>query len=203
LTEVDLAHVEVEVGGAADGTHLCHRYYNIIRRYIDVDRTDRQCRQDVAFLSDERYMRLAIDKAREGVRNGELPFGACVVRNGKVVGCAHNTILSCNDLTAHAEMNAIHEACQELGTLDLSGCTIYCTCEPCPMCLGALGLANIEKVVYGARIGDVTMPGFVVLETPGELFKLIGNGKLAVYGDFLREENVRLFREWEERQDKK
>lgn len=148
-------------------------------------------------MDDEAFMRLAIEKAREGIGNGELPFGACIAKKGKVFGCAHNTILSDMDLTAHAEMNAIHEACKELKTLDLSGCTIYCTCVPCPMCLGALMLANVEKVVYGARIDDVRMDGFTVVDTPEELFRIIGEGKVAVAGNFMREENLKLFREWE------
>lgn len=148
-------------------------------------------------MNDEEYMRLAIDKAREGVRHGQLPFGACIVKDGKVVGCAHNTILRDKNLTAHAEINTIHEACHELNTLDLSGCTIYCTCEPCPMCLGALGLANIDRVVYGARISDVRMDGYVVLDTPRELFGIIGGGKISAHSNVLIEENLAVFREWE------
>ena len=153
--------------------------------------------QDLRTMDDAAYMRLAIEKAREGIAGGELPFGACIVKAGKVIGCAHNTILSDEDLTAHAEMNAIREACNEIDSLDLSGCTIYCTCVPCPMCLGALLLANVENVVYGARIGDVLMDGFTVVETPDELLRLIGDGKIRYLGDFLRDENVELFREWE------
>jgi tRNA(Arg) A34 adenosine deaminase TadA len=150
-------------------------------------------------MNDEEYMRLAIEKAREGVRQGQLPFGACVVKDGKVVGCAHNTILRDKDLTAHAEINTIHEACHELNTLDLSGCIIYCTCEPCPMCLGALGLANIDRIVYGARISDVRMDEYTVLDTPRELFSIIGDGKISALGSVLREENLALFREWEKK----
>lgn len=148
-------------------------------------------------MTDEEYMRLAIKKACEGVKEGELPFGACIVKDESVVGCAHNTILRDNDLIAHAEINAIHDACRTLKTLDLSGCAIYCTCEPCPMCLGALGLANIDKIVYGACISDVKMDGFTVLETPRELFTIIGNGKISARGNFLRDKNIKLFREWE------
>jgi guanine deaminase len=150
-------------------------------------------------MTDEEYMRLAIEKAREGIENGQLPFGACIVQDGKVVACMHNTILRDGDVTAHAEMNSIHEACRALNTLDLTGCTIYCTCEPCPMCLGALGLANVDQVVYGTRISDVRLDDFTVLETPRELFRIIGNGKMKARGSFLREENVRLLEAWEKR----
>lgn len=148
-------------------------------------------------MADEEFMRMAIEKAREGIKKGQLPFGACIVQDGKVVACSHNTILQDQDLTAHAEMNAIHQACHELKTLDLSGCTIYCTCEPCPMCLGALGLANIDKVVYGESINGVDLAGFTVLETPRELFRIIGDGKMSARGNFLKEENMVLFKEWE------
>lgn len=148
-------------------------------------------------LTDEEFMRMAIEKAREGVRKGQLPFGACIVRNGEVVSCENNTILQDNDVTAHAEMNAVHEACKKLKTLDLSGCTAYCTCEPCPMCLGMFGLANIGRILYGGKVSDVNLEGFTVLETPEALFQLVGNGKFTVKSDFMRDENKLVFQEWE------
>ena len=142
---------------------------------------------------------MAIVKAREGIEQGELPFGACIVKDGAMVCCEHNRILSDGNVIAHAEMNAIREACRKLGTIDLSGCVAYCTCEPCPMCLGAFGLANVGEVVYGATIGDVDLKGYTVLDTPTELFSIMGN-KMKVRGNFLKEDNIGLFREWERRQ---
>lgn len=150
-------------------------------------------------MSYEEFMHMAIAKAREGVEQGELPFGACIVKDGIVLGCEHNTILSGEDVTAHAEMNAIKHACRALNSLDLSGCVIYCTCEPCPMCLGALGLANVSRIVYGARISDVDLAGYTVLETPEGLAETIGNGRIQVTRDFLKDEAIKLFREWERR----
>jgi guanine deaminase len=147
-------------------------------------------------MPDGNFMRMAMDKAREGIEQGELPFGTCIVKDGEVVSCEHNRILSDGNVTAHAEINAIKEACHKLGTIDLSGCIAYCTCEPCPMCLGAFGLANVSEVVYGARISDVDMTGYTVLDTPPEMYKDLGD-KMKVRGDFLKEENIGLFREWE------
>ena len=87
----------------------------------------------------EAFMRRAIECARHGMRNNAGgPFGAVIVRNGEVIGEGWNTVTSSNDPTAHAEINAIRQACAKLGTFELSGCEIYTTCEPCPMCMGAI-----------------------------------------------------------------
>jgi guanine deaminase len=154
-------------------------------------------------MSDEEFMRMAIRKAMEGIKEGQLPFGAAVVKDGKVISCSHNTIIQDKDVTAHAEMNAIYNATRELHSLDLTGCTIYCTCEPCPMCLGACCLANISKVVYGAKVNNVDLEGFVVLETPTEIIELICDDKICVVPDYLREENLMVFEEWEKRHGRK
>ena len=98
---------------------------------------------------DERFMKLAIEKAWEGIKKGQEPFGACIVRDGKPVCVVHNTINEDGDITAHAEMNAIREACKILGTSDLSGCEIYATFKPCPMCHAACERANLAKIYYG------------------------------------------------------
>jgi tRNA(Arg) A34 adenosine deaminase TadA len=151
--------------------------------------------------SDKALMSIAISKAVEGIRHGQLPFGACIAKDGTAISFAHNTILGDKNVTAHAEINAIIKACNAMNTLDLSGCTLFCTCEPCPMCLGACGLANISKVVYGARIGDVNLEGFTVLETPDAIINMICDGKIEVIGDFMREENLGLFNLWERRNE--
>ena len=87
---------------------------------------------------DRELMRLSICLANESVANGGGPFGAVVAKDGQVVAASANSVVNDNDPTAHAEVNAIREACRRLGTIDLSGCTIYATREPCPMCLGAI-----------------------------------------------------------------
>jgi len=148
-------------------------------------------------MPDGRFMRMAIDKAMEGIRGGQMPFGACIVRGEEAISCEHNTIIKERDVTAHAEINAIKGACKKLDTLDLSECTIYCTCEPCPMCLGALSLANIKRVVYGASIHDVDLEGYTVLDTPQGLFSVLGF--IEVNAGFLMEENIKILKEWEKR----
>src|SRR3990167_4880265 len=82
----------------------------------------------------EKFMRLAIDKARQGIKNEQSPFGVCITKNEEVISCVHNAVWESTDITAHAEILTIREACKKLNTVDLSGCVIYSTCEPCPMC---------------------------------------------------------------------
>ncbi len=106
-------------------------------------------------MAEEKFMRIAIDKAKQGIANGQEPFGACVVRDGKIVGVAHNTALGDPDVTAHAEMNAIRIACKVLDTIDLSGCEIYATFKPCRMCQEACERANISKIYFGAGPEDI------------------------------------------------
>ena len=107
------------------------------------------------------YMRLAIEEAQTGIRAGHGgPFGCVIVRNGEVVGKGHNEVLKNNDPTCHGEMTAIRHACKNLGTYDLSGCTLYTTAAPCPMCAGAIQWANIKKVYYGCRVSDTDKIGF-------------------------------------------
>lgn len=108
-----------------------------------------------------KYMRMAINEARKGIRAGHGgPFGAVIVKNGEVIGKGHNQVVKNNDPTCHGEMMAIHKACKKLGTFDLSGCEIYTTGEPCPMCMAAILWANIEKVYYGCNIVDTEGIGF-------------------------------------------
>ena len=108
-----------------------------------------------------KYMRMAINEAKKGITNGHGgPFGAVIVKDGVVVGKGHNQVIKNQDPTCHGEVMAIHKACKKLGTFDLSGCEIYTTGEPCPMCLGAILWANIDKVYYGCNIIDTEKIGF-------------------------------------------
>ncbi len=108
-----------------------------------------------------KYMRMAVNEARKGIRNGHGgPFGAVIVKDGVVVGKGHNQVVKNNDPTCHGEMMAIHKACKNLGTFDLSGCELYTTGEPCPMCMAAILWANIEKVYYGCNVIDTEDIGF-------------------------------------------
>lgn len=106
-------------------------------------------------------MKLGIDKARETMmKDYGGPFGAVIVKNDEVIAVASNTTLKDNDPTAHAEINAIREACKKLKTYDLTGCTLYVTGYPCPMCLSAIIWANIKEVYYGTNLKDAEAIGF-------------------------------------------
>lgn len=108
-----------------------------------------------------KFMRMAIKEADKGIINHHGgPFGAVIVKDGKVIAKGHNEVVKNNDPTCHGEMMAIHKACKKLGTFDLSGCEIYTTGEPCPMCLAAILRANIDKVYYGCNITDTAEIGF-------------------------------------------
>ena len=104
---------------------------------------------------------MALDEATEGISKGHGgPFGAIIVKDNKVVGRGHNRVVVNNDPTAHGEMTAIRDACTNLGTFDLTGCEIYTTGYPCPMCMCAIFWANIDKVYYGCNTTDTEIIGF-------------------------------------------
>ncbi len=110
---------------------------------------------------DERFLREAIALARAGMERGDGgPFGCVIVKEGQVVGRGNNRVTSSNDPTAHAEVVAIRDACTALGDFQLTGCTIYTSCEPCPMCLGAIYWARPDRVVYAATRVDAADAGF-------------------------------------------
>lgn len=144
----------------------------------------------------EDYMKKAIDAARRGIRKGQTPFGACIVMGSEIVSTAHNEVWLRNDITAHAEIMAIRKACRELGTIDLSGCEIYSTTEPCPMCFSACHWARISRIVFGARIGDAQQSGFHEMTISNRRMKSIGGSSIAIVGGVLREDSLNLFRLW-------
>ena len=107
------------------------------------------------------FFEIACAEAERGISNGDGgPFGAIVVKDGRVIASGHNQVLSSHDSTAHAEIVAIRQAEQALATYDLSGCEIYTTCYPCPMCLGAIMWARIGKVHYGCTSDEAAAIGF-------------------------------------------
>ncbi|CAN6467066.1 unnamed protein product [Victoria cruziana] len=110
---------------------------------------------------DHAFLSLAVEEAYRGVDCGDGgPFGAVVVRNNEVVVSCHNMVLKNTDPTAHAEVTAIREACKKLGQIELSECEIYASCEPCPMCFGAIHLSRIKRLVYGAKAEAAIAIGF-------------------------------------------
>ncbi|KAG0472122.1 hypothetical protein HPP92_016668 [Vanilla planifolia] len=110
---------------------------------------------------DYKFLSKAIEEAYCGVECGDGgPFGAVIVSNGEVVVSCHNMVLKKTDPTAHAEVTAIREACKKLGKIELSDCEIYASCEPCPMCFGAIHLSRIKRLVYGAKAEAAIAIGF-------------------------------------------
>ncbi|MEX2317784.1 MAG: nucleoside deaminase [Pirellulales bacterium] len=141
-------------------------------------------------------MRRAIDICRQGIAAGQSPFGCAIARQGRLLACAHNTVLQTTDITAHAEMNAIRMGCREMNDIFLAGAVVATTCEPCPMCLAALHWARVDTIYFGASIADAAAAGFNELRMPaGELSRLGGSG-LKVVPSLLADECRRLFIEW-------
>ena len=150
---------------------------------------------------DKQFMREAIRLANESVNRGGGPFGAVIVKDGKVIAGSSNSVTIDNDPTAHAEVNTIREACRRLGTFDLSGCTIYTSCEPCPMCLGAIYWARISRIFYGNNRKDARDIQFADDFIYEELERPLGNRTVPIIPD-LRDEALVTFRLWSEKTDK-
>jgi guanine deaminase len=147
-------------------------------------------------MIDDELMRKAIAVTREGIAYGQSPFGSIIVKGGEVVALTHNTVWRDTDPTAHAEVNCLRAAARALATIDLKGCTLYSTCEPCPMCLAAIHWAKVDRVVFGATIDDAASAGFSELRIPAEKLAEMGGSPLKVEGGLLREECAGLFDEW-------
>jgi len=142
-------------------------------------------------------MRLAIKKAKSGIRRGQTPFGACIVKNNRVIACEHNIVWKNIDITAHAEITALRAACNKVKQIDLSGATIYSTCEPCPMCFSACHWARISRIVYGVGIKDAKKFGFNELAISNFKLKKLGKSKMQITAGLLMAENIKLFKFWQ------
>jgi len=141
-------------------------------------------------------MREAIRLAAEGVRRGDGgPFGAVVVRDGEIIGRGWNRVVAQQDPTAHAEVNAIRDACRRLGDFRLAGCRLYTSCEPCPMCLAAAYWARLEQVWYAATGEDAEAVGFDDSHIRQQLAEP-RERRLLPQGQLLREEALEVFRQW-------
>jgi len=148
-----------------------------------------------------KFMKSAILEAHKGIMAGHGgPFGSVIVKDGKIVAKGHNHVVANNDPTCHGEVDAIRKACKKLKTFDLSGCELYTTGEPCPMCLAAIAWANINKVYYGATLADNEMIGFRDVK----IDNMFGGRK--ELGDFMtcvdRDKCLELFNAYNEIQDK-
>ena len=151
---------------------------------------------------DEIFMRRAIELAQNGVDSGAGgPFGAVIVRNGEIVGEGWNCVTSTNDPTAHAEVVAIRRACESLKTFQLDDCVIYASCEPCPMCLGAIYWARPARLVYACTKTDAAEIGFDDRFIYEEIERHPDERRVATE-TLLREEGLKVFRNWAEKVNK-
>lgn len=149
----------------------------------------------------QNFMRRAIALADESVQRGGGPFGAVIVKDGEIVAEGSNSVTLLSDPTAHAEVTAIRGACRQLGTFHLEGCTIYTSCEPCPMCLGAIYWAGIQRIYYGNTRKDAADIGFADEFIYEELERPLEERRLPIR-QLLRDEARGSFRRLEEKTDK-
>ncbi|MGD9991846.1 MAG: nucleoside deaminase [Salinivirgaceae bacterium] len=150
---------------------------------------------------DRKFMLDAIELSKQNINEGGGPFGAVIVKEGQIIATGANRVTDENDPTAHAEVKAIREACKKLKTFDLSGCTIYTSCEPCPMCLGAIYWAHIDKVYYGNNKSDARNIGFDDSFIYDEL-ELPINKRKVEFIQLLPDEAIKAFQQWDSKEDK-
>ncbi len=150
---------------------------------------------------DKIFMRRAIELANESVQRGGGPFGAVIVKDGQIVAEGSNSVTLLCDPTAHAEVTAIREACRHLDTFHLEGCTIYTSCEPCPMCLGAIYWAGIQRVFYGNTRRDAADIHFADDFIYEEISRPLDQRRLPIR-PLLRDEAQESFRRWMEKSDR-
>lgn len=146
-------------------------------------------------------MKEAIKLASDNIDNGGGPFGAVVVKDGKIVGRGMNRVTANNDPTAHAEVTAIRDACNRLKTFDLSGCDIYTSCEPCPMCLGSIYWARIKHIYYGNTQADAAKIDFDDSFIYRQIEKPIGTREIPEE-QMMHEESIKTFEKWDNKKDK-
>jgi guanine deaminase len=149
-------------------------------------------------------MLAAIHSAQMGIRLGHGgPFGACIVRKGRIIVASHNTVVKSCDATCHAEINAIRAASKKLKTPFLEDTVIYSTTEPCPMCFAAIHWARIPKVVFGTSIADVKRRGFNELSIANSRLKKLGGSSVKIRKGFLRSKCLLMLQEWDSQDNKR
>ena len=152
-------------------------------------------------MTNDELMREAIRLSIENVANGGGPFGAVIARDGEIIATGVNRVTANNDPTAHAEVSAIRSASQRLGTFNLSDCEIFTSCEPCPMCLGAIYWARLKKVYYANTKADAKAIGFDDSFIYDELALPQDKRKLPAEA-MLRNEAIKAFEAWQDKEDK-
>lgn len=155
--------------------------------------------------SQNEFMQAAIDLSRQGMEEGKGgPFGCVIVKDGKIIGRGNNNVLSNNDPTAHAEVMAIRDACKNLGHFQLDGCEVYTSCEPCPMCLGAIYWARPSKIYFANNKTDAATAGFddefiydeLKISPPERtipMIKILNSEAIKVFEDWIKKENKKVY----------
>jgi tRNA(Arg) A34 adenosine deaminase TadA len=152
-------------------------------------------------MNDKLLMQKAIDLSLKNINQGGGPFGAVIAKDGKIIATGTNQVTLQNDPTSHAEINAIRKAAKKLGTFDLSGCTIYTSCEPCPMCMGAVYWARLDKLFYGNTKFDAKQIGFDDSFIYDEINLKAADRKIP-FIQLLPDQAIRAFENWESKSDK-
>ena len=148
-----------------------------------------------------KFMTRAIELSRESVNSGGGPFGSIIVKNDKVIAEGSNKVTLNNDPTAHGEIVAIRKACKSLNNFNLSGCELYSTCEPCPMCLSAIYWAHIDKVYYANTRDDAQKIDFDDSLIYSELLTNVKKRKIPMF-QMMRDEALKAFELWDKKTDK-
>lgn len=151
--------------------------------------------------NEKKFMQHAIDLSIKSVENNGGPFGAVIVKDGEIIAATSNSVTKNNDPTAHAEVNAIRMACEKLNTFDLSGCEIFTSCEPCPMCLGAIYWARLDKIYFANNKIDAKDIGFDDSFIYEEIEKPFTKRNIPTI-QIMREEALKGFKAWTDKVDK-
>lgn len=147
-------------------------------------------------MEHERWMSEAIGEARSGIAKGQSPFGAVIVREGRLLARGHNHVWAWTDPTAHAEVVCIRHAAKAAASISLAGCVMYTTCEPCPMCASAIHWSGLHEVVWGATIEDARHAGFNELALPTTEVYRLGGSKVRATPGVRRADCAALFAEF-------
>lgn len=156
---------------------------------------------DTYSAQDAKFMEMAISLSEENIDTGGGPFGAVIVKDGEIISTGTNRVVPNSDPTAHAEIMAIRAACTKLGTFSLEGCTVYSSCEPCPMCLSALYWAGVKRICYGNTKDDAKAISFDDSFIYDQL-ELAYKDRSIECEHFMRDRALAAFRKWEEKTDK-
>lgn len=156
---------------------------------------------DTYSAQDAKFMEMAISLSEENIDTGGGPFGAVIVKDGEIISTGTNRVVPNSDPTAHAEIMAIRAACTKLGTFSLEGCTVYSSCEPCPMCLSALYWAGVKRICYGNTKDDAKAINFDDSFIYDQL-ELAYKDRSIECEHFMRDRALAAFRKWEEKTDK-